>query len=43
MGGSVGFLYFFFFFIVLYENFKDILMYCIYYFNVLYGILEYLK
>ena len=41
--GSVGFVSIFFVFIlVLYEFFKYILMYCIYYFNVLYGIIEYL-
>ena len=41
VGGSVDFV-FICLFLVLYEFIKYILMYCIYYFNVLYGIIEYL-
>ena len=43
VGGSVDFvfIYLFVYFLVLYEFIKYILMYCIYYFNVLNGIIEF--
>ena len=45
MGGSVGFVFIYFVSFLWYclsFFFNDILMYCIYYFNVLFGIIEYL-